>query len=485
MIARQESKLKIDDQRLKVALECQTLVDQCDLTRPSCMRCARRQVTCPGYRNEVDVIFRNENLSTLAARAGRDRCNKSPSTTGVSTAMVVPQPLRSSSTAEAEELPLILDHFSSSPGWQRGDGSIGFLTRMVQQSAEDSAIVYSCRAAARACLSNRQRTTNNRSREVDTYGKALAATNAVLQDRKACSSDDTALASVWLLGLHEVIAGAANSRKYPAPITWAIHTKGLLSLLRLRISGMLETRPGRDLFWLVNRSIQTHCFVAEVECPSDTVAWLAALEPHLAEDEHHSHQSAYHAYRASLVIAKMKQMLASNDVPQCHTIHGVIWEVEQLERHVMTYIARTAAGNPICLTTVSRHNYYRGFRMKLRSSLWELLNNAKHSPEPQLDSLIHETQSKICVDLISKLSDEVLETIPIVLDFRPSRTAAAPGRGGFSYSRPQKWHDALSLLWPLRLVAWFTLSLEDQKSAARDGLRRIASEFHIMHALNP
>ena len=206
------------------------------------MRCARRHVPCPGYRSEVDVIFRNENLRTLTERASRDRRAKPRSSTNVSNvrqenssaflvhqgyaqtiaglerhtgfphrsqtaahyAMVVPRPLRTSSTAEAEELPLILDHFSSSPSWQRHDGSMGFLTRMVQHSTEDSALIYSCRAAARAYFSNRQRTTENRSRELDTYGKALVATNAVLRDRKACSSDDTALASVWLLGTYEV-----------------------------------------------------------------------------------------------------------------------------------------------------------------------------------------------------------------------------------------------------------------------------------------
>ena len=181
----------------------------------------------------------------------------------------------------------------------------------------------------------------------------------------------------------------------------------------------------------------------------------------------------------------MKQTLASNDGLQWSTIHGIIWEVEQLERHVTAYLARTAAGNPICLTTVSWHNYYRAFRIKIRWSLWELLNNAKQSPEPHLDSLTCETQSNMCADLISKLSDEVLETIPIVLELGPPRTVAAPGRDGFSYSRPQKWHDALSLLWPLRLVAGFRLLSNNQKSKAREGLRRIASEFYILHALSP
>ena len=104
-----------------------------------------------------------------------------------------------------------------------------------------------------------------------------------------------------------------------------------------------------------------HCFVAEVECLSDTLAWSAASEPYPAEDEHQTHQSAILAYRASLVSAKIKQTLASKDGPQCSTIDGVIKEVEQLEKHITTDMACTAGGSSIKLATVNRHNYHRGF----------------------------------------------------------------------------------------------------------------------------
>ena len=199
---------------------------QCDLTRPSCIRCTRRQVSCPGYRNELDVIFWNENPSTLTAKASRGRRNESVSDMGVSlalsaevqpqreitsrsrlascSAVTVPRPLTYGSTTEVEELPLTLDQWSFSPGWQRHDSSTSFLTRIVEQSAENTALIYCCRAAARAYFNNRLRTTENRLKQLAAYGKALVATNTVLQDREVCSRDDTALASVWLLGQHEV-----------------------------------------------------------------------------------------------------------------------------------------------------------------------------------------------------------------------------------------------------------------------------------------
>lgn len=190
------------------------------------MRCARRDVTCPGYRDEVDVFFRNESQSTFTARANQDQRKKSRTTFSVATLpstgfgspsdssyrhhppalsiREVPRPLTYSSTTDVEELPLILDSFSYSPGWQNHESSKTFLNGMVQQSAEDSALISACRAVARAYFNNRLQTIENKSKELATYGKALAATNALLRDREACSRNNAALASVWLLGLHEV-----------------------------------------------------------------------------------------------------------------------------------------------------------------------------------------------------------------------------------------------------------------------------------------
>lgn len=227
-----------------------------------------------------------------------------------------------------------------------------------------------------------------------------------------------------------------------------------------------------------------HCFIGEVECPRDTLVWLTAIEPHLSDDEHHTHQSANFAFRASLLNVKLKNTLASNGDIFRSTLEGFIWELEQLEEEITSDMACTSIDNSVDLAAVNRHNYHRSFRMILRWRLWELLNATTLSLEPSLDPLIREGQSDMCVDLIREWSDEVLETIPYVLGSGPPRTLAAPDQAGIPCSRPSKFHDAMSLAYPLRLVAWVRLSSGDQKSAARAGLGRIASEYYIMHAIN-
>lgn len=163
------------------------------------------------------------------------------------------------------------------------------------------------------------------------------------------------------------------------------------------------------------------------------------------------------------------------------SVCGLVREVEQLESELSPHIS---CAGPMDLPIISRQNYYRAFHMKLRSSVWELLKDARNSPQAQQCLDTYDTQLKICKDSIARLSDEVLETIPLVLDIERRNFSTPLEQNAVSFSRPRKWHDALSLMWPLRLIAWFELSSKDQKTAARAGLRRIASEFYIMHAVN-
>lgn len=46
------------------------------------MRCVRRQIPCPGYRDEVNLVFRNEDVSSLARGARRDRRKRPVEETG-------------------------------------------------------------------------------------------------------------------------------------------------------------------------------------------------------------------------------------------------------------------------------------------------------------------------------------------------------------------------------------------------------------------
>lgn len=46
----------------------QILHGKCDLLRPECTQCQRKSQSCPGYRDELELIFRVESVSTFEAK---------------------------------------------------------------------------------------------------------------------------------------------------------------------------------------------------------------------------------------------------------------------------------------------------------------------------------------------------------------------------------------------------------------------------------
>ncbi|KAF3399711.1 hypothetical protein DPV78_006672 [Talaromyces pinophilus] len=41
---------------------------KCDLLRPECTQCQRKSQSCPGYRDELELIFRIESVSSFEAK---------------------------------------------------------------------------------------------------------------------------------------------------------------------------------------------------------------------------------------------------------------------------------------------------------------------------------------------------------------------------------------------------------------------------------
>ena len=135
------------------------------------------------------------------------------------------------------------------------------LPEMISTAGPDSAIMLVCRAVGNAFLTCKVGTAEAQSKRATTYGLALTATNAALEDPVLQVQDET-LASVFLLSLYELIV-SPTGRTQPlgyAPQdngvdSWIVHTQGLISLLRLRGAAHLRTPAARGLFWLVYNTI--------------------------------------------------------------------------------------------------------------------------------------------------------------------------------------------------------------------------------------
>lgn len=220
------------------------IVKQCDLTKPSCLRCIKYGETCPGYRVALDMAFKNENVISFekfhgqparkATTVAKTRPGTTHETTTESISFTKPAergliwsretafdcmitkevasyfPLYSvlPEVLSTHAVPLILDQYSAMQ-WDEGVSSSrifgyhNFLPSLLQRH-DTNCLKLAVEAWAEAYVRNQSQEIFERScGPSHAYGKALRAVNASLRD-PAASSQDTTLAAVWVLGNYEV-----------------------------------------------------------------------------------------------------------------------------------------------------------------------------------------------------------------------------------------------------------------------------------------
>ncbi|KIX08156.1 uncharacterized protein Z518_02812 [Rhinocladiella mackenziei CBS 650.93] len=497
---------------------------KCDLTQPECIRCTRLGKKCPGYRDESDLLFRVENPASFADGTTRDRRRKhggkappdarqhstapaqsseneggpagSTNTGGVliradSQDTVIFSgwyltPSRNSAECwDSQALPLCLSNIRAPVQHRMVFGFLGFLPEMIARSGEESSVALTCRAIAQAFITNQLRTPEAQSQRGIAYGKALTSTNAVLRDPALQTQDET-LTCVWLLSLYELIVGSSSPTQNVGPVTWNVHTQGLVSLLRLRGTSHFSTPIERNLFWLVYNTVQIRCFIAGVECPPESLEWLQALQTNLRDEEMHLHRVCVYGYHASFICAKIRTVISQGIISSPNPSLKLLAEAETLEREVneqlisLPQVLDTNALGPelgetrLNVRDITVRTFYCAFRLKTHLTVIELLDLIRLHISG-IDTEMLENQCQHHVMKTQMLADEILAGVPFLYQSRDAPAEFQPGR-------PRYWTDGLRLLWPLRLVAYWRSVREDQRRVAGSFLRHIKEELGIQQA---
>lgn len=185
---------------------------QCDEGKPTCKQCAKSKRECAGYRNEFEIVHRDQTKSTV--RRMTKALSKSRSTTTSTLPSPRPSPTRQQTPDPIATLTVPLAqraicYFASNflyvPLGHMPHGHMDYLVPLIDCAPPDSALRSAFNACAIAALGNREKTNNvnltNLSLREHTV--ALAKTHAALGNPATASSDAT-LATVLLLGLYEV-----------------------------------------------------------------------------------------------------------------------------------------------------------------------------------------------------------------------------------------------------------------------------------------
>lgn len=203
---------------------------QCDETKPTCNQCQKSRRVCPGYKDDFDLVFRNETKATerRARKSSHIKRHQSQTVsiqTGESSTKVenddsLPQDVvmsgvgvgqvgfyagQTMSIPVDEQAPCyFVTNYVAMPD-ETSKGHFDFLLPMMKNEPPDSHLSAAFSAVAMASLANRPNTRSKKlwNEAVFRYSKALKATNLALQDPLQQKSDQT-LAAVLMLGFYEV-----------------------------------------------------------------------------------------------------------------------------------------------------------------------------------------------------------------------------------------------------------------------------------------
>ncbi|KAJ6119274.1 hypothetical protein N7523_003554 [Penicillium sp. IBT 18751x] len=253
---------------------CRTRRLKCDQGAPECTQCMRARVDCPGYRDLLDLGFRDQSqevirksqrltrkqqrtVPTIASRTENpvDHTVASTAASSFETGGLSP---RRGPVYPVQELAkgYLFSHYMS--GGPRG-GHMSYLIPLINDPA-NSAVNAALNAVGLAALSNIRLAPQMMLKARREYTTALSQTNHALKDSLMSKRDDI-LAAVVLLGMFEVSDARSPSRISGSDLEkvmtctddsfidrWMKHMEGAAKLIEFRGPEQLTRQEGLDMF---------------------------------------------------------------------------------------------------------------------------------------------------------------------------------------------------------------------------------------------
>ncbi|TAQ84730.1 hypothetical protein B7494_g6961 [Chlorociboria aeruginascens] len=277
---------------------CRSRRIKCDETKPTCMACLRSKRVCPGYKDDFDIIFRDEtkstekrwrtskNLNLANSQRSDQTAFPNDSTKGhtvrLGDAQHIMDPAEDSANLFLPEglvVPVdqqapcyFLSNYVITPRSSTTRGYFDFIIPIIKSEGPDSHFSVAFQAVSMASLANRPniRGRSNIMRVARSqYMKALKTVNLALQSPVDQKSDQT-LAAIIMLGFFETITLVRSGNR-----AWSAHVDGAAQLVKLRGRKQLRTKIGHALFVTVRSQMIINCASTSNPPVLGTDWWLA------------------------------------------------------------------------------------------------------------------------------------------------------------------------------------------------------------------
>ncbi|KAI0474985.1 hypothetical protein GGR56DRAFT_489489 [Xylariaceae sp. FL0804] len=516
---------------------CQMCRDRrikCDETKPTCRMCAKSRRHCPGYKDEFDLVFRNETKATerRARKANRRAAMyKPPRQTSLSSDSPPTAPalsafqIGSETPVELAVMPALSTpveqkascHFASNfvlmPREGTTHGFLEFVVPLLKQDAVDGPLQHAFNACSMAFLYNRAGPGNNlHEQSIYEYSEALTKTNAALRDVEAQKSDTT-LAAVLLLGLYESI-----SARQIGSLNWGSHTEGAIQLVKLRGRKQLRTKTGVQIFVAVRTQMIIHSLTSGRAPIMGTEWWLtdAVKDPFAANSQRLMIKTG--EIRAE-VTRLMNNMTRTPD--NVEIMLDMVRKAQTVDQEVLTWMRdvpddwgyttvawedQVPNGGDYARADVfpGRVDVYRDFWI---ASIWNSARTVRLilaslivrcaawvcSPVDYRTTPEYATAARTCVDMIT----DIIASVPYQLGWRPRDDAyrrrqqpqppqqqKKPNLGGFACGDEEasKGLAGYFLAWPLTCVNGQDYTTDAQRAWVLGRLHHIADVIGVKYA---
>ncbi|KAL2840532.1 hypothetical protein BJY01DRAFT_236736 [Aspergillus pseudoustus] len=231
---------------------CRAIKRRCDKQRPHCGQCLRTRETCEGYRDEWELIFRDQTNHTI--KRSKEK-TKSPEATA--TCMDMGPRTPAGSSPPAHPLSPSLDevgvnyflHNFIIGGHSPAHGYLNYIPVVYSADGEHPTLVASMAAVGLVALANATRRPELARHARTKYSEAIHLVNTALSSPVE-SLKDSILMSVISLGVFEHVSNVQS---------WARHVQGAAALLVARGKSQFSSTAAMLMFSQVRTDLVFTC----------------------------------------------------------------------------------------------------------------------------------------------------------------------------------------------------------------------------------
>ncbi|KAL3418076.1 hypothetical protein PVAG01_09791 [Phlyctema vagabunda] len=428
---------------------CRKRKIRCSQQPEGCSQCMRAKQICPGYRAQVDVMFRNESDNVIrkakvraektkfkVARSSGDESSSSTpeweddSSSTTSLEVISRQPSRVGSPISYTMVPSIDDlatayfvtHYVinfEEDGPVKGH--LDHLTSLQKAHGIEDNLLASMKAVGLAGFAHDYKAHSLMVNARQQYIKAIQLTNAALRHPREVKKDSV-LMSIMILGIFETVTGC-NQKSIQA---WQDHIHGAAAVVKLRGRDQLLTPAGRRLFIQTTSSLILSCIQRQMPVPKHItdLAEQAGVAAGIQGD------AAWKVLTTMIDFAQFRSDLKTQKLTDTMTIFKKAMEIDGAFLSICKsppkgweFQTIYTDKDPDIIFNGYYHIYYdvwvaqnwnsiRTVRILLNEKMREILLDGFRAVPPQFTSLEHTAQFQLSTDTIYILQAEILASVP-------------------------------------------------------------------------